>query len=412
MPIRDIHPETPIASLEKGRFGKDQLACLFDADLVSALTGMSLSFIRKVLGIQRKRKHISLYEVLILLEQDAFAETFVPRSRIPNYLLGLYDPDDKRVIETINLDDDHIHLLGSAKELIKKLPKNTVSCIVTSTPYWGTRLYEDYHDDIWADGEVCPFGYEQTPEGFIRHTIEILYLLKSIMKTDGSIWWNLMDVYNTRTQIRVNAAETLRAMNGKDTRSWKDYKCRRYSAGHSYLKDGEKCLIPYKVAERASRIGYWVKSTIVWKKDGSMPEPVETRVTREVEYILHLSLQRSPYFDKMLYNTLPKHLGGRNPDAESEKITDIWCFPTALGTDGHGAQFPIALPARCIALSTQEGDLVLDPFIGSGTTSIAAALLKRRSIGIDVIQQYLDIAKRRLEKKLSYQESLPNFLSK
>ncbi|MFQ3583187.1 MAG: site-specific DNA-methyltransferase [Chloracidobacterium sp.] len=127
-----------------------------------------------------------------------------------------------------------------------------------------------------------------------------------------------------------------------------------------------------------------------------MPEPVVSRVTREVESIIHLALQRTPYFDKDAYRRLPNSLGGRNPKLEADKITDIWCLPTANGIDGHGAQFPLALPARCISLSTRERDVVLDPFVGSGTTSLAAARLNRRSIGFDVSENYIEVSRRRL----------------
>lgn len=389
---RDIFPKTPVSALIRD-YEEDQLVVEFDLDLISAVMGMNSRFVRKVLN--KRENKVTLAETLVLLEQDAFSETFIPRSKIPSFLLGTVRSAAQEQ-DVLDLNETHELYKGSAKALISRLPKQSVRCVVTSTPYWGTRLYKDYFEVGWADGETCPFGHEQTPEGFIRHTIEILYLLKSVLKTDGSVWWNLMDTYNTRTQIRYNAAETLRAMNGQDSRGWKDYPCRRYSSGHSYLEDGEQCLIPSRVAERASRIGYWVKSLITWKKENSMPETVGTRVTREAEQIIHLSLQRSPHFDKDVYQELPLHLGGRNPKYEAEKITDIWWLPTATGQDGHGAQFPLALPGRCIALSTQEGDLVLDPFVGSGTTSLAAEKLKRRSVGFDVSETYLDIARGRL----------------
>jgi DNA modification methylase len=226
-------------------------------------------------------------------------------------------------------------------------------------------------------------------------------MLKQALAEHGSIWWNLMDSYNTRTQIRSNASETLNAMRGGDSRSWHDHERRRYSAGHAYLKDGEQSQIPAQVAARASRIGYYLKSTIAWKKSVSMPEPVESRVTRELEFILHLSVCRTPFFDKKAFRELPERLGGRNRRFESDKVTDVWTLPTANGLDGHGAQFPVALPGRCIALSTKPGDIVLDPFVGSGTTSVAAALLRRRSIGFDVSEAYLTIAKRRVSKSLN-----------
>ena len=285
---------------------------------------------------------------------------------------------------------------GSASDLIPKLPDDSIQCVVTSTPYWGTRLYDQHFAQRWADGEECPLGHEQTPEGFVRHTVEILFLLKRVLARDGSIWWNLMDVYNTRTQIRTNASETLNAMRGRDSRRWTEYACRRYSSGHAFLKDGEQCGIPGEVAARLSRVGYYVKSLISWKKNGSLPESVGSRVTRELEHIIHASKIRTPRFHKKRFSTLPAAIGGRNAKYEAEKLTDIWNLPTANGLDGHGAQFPIALPARCIALTTEKTDVVLDPFTGSGTTSVAALLTGRRSLGFDVSSYYLGVAQRRL----------------
>jgi DNA modification methylase len=395
--IDDIYPRTPMRALNKATVGhKDQDR--YDIDTVAALCGMSVGFVRRTLDIGRPDSSIGIASVLDLLESDAFAETFVPRSLIPDYLAA---QKAKPSFGILALSNPHVLMLGSALDLIPQLPADSINCVVTSTPYWATRLYEQHEPVIWADGETCAFGHEQTPEGFLRHTTQLLWLLKPSLKQDASVWWNLMDTYNTRTQIRGNAAETLRAMQGHDSRGWKDYACRRYSAGHSYLEDGEQCLIPTRVAERASRIGYWVKSVITWKKTGSMPETVASRVTREVEYILHLSVHRTPFFAKGAIQTMPVELGGRNKKFESEKITDIWTLSTASGTDGHGAQFPVALPARCIALSTRPGDRILDPFIGSGSTSIASAKLGRQSVGFDVSAAYLNTAQSRLTECLS-----------
>jgi DNA modification methylase len=384
--IKDIHPQTPTYSLTRD-FSGEELNKTFPLDLASALVGMSSTFAKKALG--SKGDAVSLKQILQLLDMDAFAETFIPRSRIPRYLLNWQLPYS----EQIPLPDKQDFIQGSATSLLPRLPRSSIQCVVTSTPYWGLRLYNDSFIVHWADGESCPFGNEQTPEAFIRHTAELLFLLKPAITPTGSVWWNLMDTYNTRTQIRENAAETLRAMRGEDDRGWHDYDCRRYSAGHSFLNDGEQCMIPSRVAERASRLGYLVKSIITWKKNGSMPETVETRVTRELEYIIHLSVERSPLFNKAAYRELPESLGGRNASFEGDKLTDVWCFRTSGGRDGHGAQFPSELPSRCIALSTNEGDLVLDPFIGAGTTAVAARSLGRRCLGFDVSDSYLEVAR-------------------
>lgn len=360
----------------------------YDISIVAPIVGMSESFIRRILG---NKKTLTEEMIVELLNQDSFSETFVPRSKILTYLRKHSENSNK----SGELKENTLYH-GDAIELIDKLKDHSIQCVVTSTPYWAMRIYDTIIEREWADGIVCSFGLEQTPEAFIRHSVEILYHLMPKITSSGSIWWNIMDSYNTRTQIRNNAAEALYAMQGNDSRSWKDYKYKRYSAGHAYLKDGEQCMIPQRIAERASRLGYYLKSNISWCKTASMPEPQLSRVSRNVEYILHLTIQRTPYFDKSSYLTLSPELGGKQP-FESEKLSDFWHLPTSSGGDGHGAQFPFQLPGRCISLSTQEGDLVLDPFIGSGTTAAVAIKLNRKYIGFDICEEYLETATKKIE---------------
>ena len=387
----DLKPVTPITQFNRSQFIGNKNK--YDISVISDIVGMSPTFIRKATG---QSKQLSCTDIVHLLEQDAFSETFIPRSKVYSYLSRL---GTKTAQHHNKIGNQEVTLLvGNTLELINQLPDKFIDCLVTSTPYWGTRLYDVLHPVNWADEEVCPFGMEQTPESFIRHTTEILMRLKPVMKVHGSIWWNIMDSYNTRTQIRSNAVEALRAMQGHDKKSWSQHACRRYSAGHSYLKDGEQCLIPMKIAERASRMGYYVKSVISWVKSGTTPEPQNSRVSRNVEYILHLTLNRTPKFSKAAYKTTPAKLGGKNTKAESDKLSDVWYMSTSSGQDGHGAQFPLSLPGRCIALSTKKGDIVLDPFVGSGTSAVAAKLLGRRFIGFEINENYVAIARKRLEK--------------
>ncbi|MFS0703255.1 site-specific DNA-methyltransferase [Cellulomonas sp. 179-A 9B4 NHS] len=339
--------------------------------------------------------------MLELLDQDAYAETFVRRSQVLDYLFSPRPEVGPRG-ESVGLADQQEFELfeGDALDLIPRMAAGSVDCVVTSTPYWAMRVYKASHFVTWADGEVCPYGHEQTPEGFIRHTTELLYKLMPVLADHGSIWWNVMDTFNTRTQIRGNAAEALRAMQGHDRRAWAEHESRRYSAGHAYLKDGEQCQIPPQIAARASRLGYYVKSTITWAKPYTTPEPQNSRVSRSLEYILHLSKHRTPRFSRDAYRQLPPTLGGRNTLLETDKLSDVWRLATSQG-GGHGAQFPLALPARCIGLTTNVGDVVLDPFVGSGTSGVAARSLGRRFLGIDVAPEYLAQA----EESISMVES-------
>jgi DNA modification methylase len=388
--LSDIKPETKIVSFDRSSFlSAELILCVED---VAPVVGMSPTFIRKIVG---RKKEINAGELLDLLDQDAFSETFIPRSMVLSYFLR--PQTDLQASPIQPPSSGSVLRLGHALDLIRGLPTASIQCVVTSTPYWAMRIYKGSMAVRWADGEICPFGHEQTPEGFLRHTTEILYHLMRVVKDDGSVWWNIMDSFNTRTQIRGNAAEALHAMQGKDSKGWHDHECRRYSAGHAFLKDGEQCLIPSRIAERAARLGYYVKSVITWAKTSSMPEPQNSRVSRNLEYVLHLSKQRTPKFDKAIYRSLPAKLGGRNNGSETDKLSDVWTLPTSSGRDGHGAQFPLALPGRCIALSTENGDCVLDPFVGAGNSGVAALCLGRTFVGFDICEEYLKTAGNRLK---------------
>lgn len=395
--IDDIHPKSPVDRLLRV-YDKEDRSRKFDAEVVAAVVGMSRAFIARALDRPGTRpKLLTLDDVLLLLDVDGFQETFLPRSRIPGYLLEL-DAQADAPSPVIAPESGAAIFLGDSHDLLRRLEVGSVQCAVTSSPYWGMRVYDNERNVLWADGEYCPYGFEQTPEGFIRHTVELLYLLKPAITVDGSVWWNLMDTYNTRTPIRGNARERLDAMSNKpgSRKGWTEHGACRHSAGHMYLDDAELSSIPPRVAERASRIGYKLKSFVTWRKHASTPEPAR-RASRQAEYILHLSIGRTPFFDKSAWQELDPLLGGPNPQHESsEKITDVWCLPTSTGQNGHGAEFPLALAGRCIALTSREGDLVVDPFVGSGTTAIAATLLERRCLGFDISEKYVDLARTRI----------------
>ncbi len=409
--IRDIKPQSPTTRLRRDSFAAAERAQQVDAEMAATVIGISRSFMARALGLSvgSRPKTISLDEVLDLLEVDGYQETFVPRSLVPSYLLRAASVAGQSSI-ALPVDSSSPGLYeGDARELLASLPTGSVQCAVTSTPYWGMRVYDNVRDITWADGEKCPYGFEQTPEGFIRHSVELLYLLKPAMAPAGSVWWNLMDTYNTRTPIRGNSKEKLAAMGQHPDYAlgWTDHDACRHSAGHMYLDDGELATIPTRIAERASRIGYTLKSVVTWNKN-STPEPVKSRVTRQSEYVLHFSVDgQTPYFNKDAWQTLEPRLGGRTPVLESEKLTDVWSLATANGKNGHGAEFPLALPGRCIALTSKPNDVVVDPFVGSGTSALAAIELGRRFIGFDISKKYVLLAQRRTRALLERRSSSP-----
>ena len=403
---KNIHPKSPMTRLRRD-FTDAELERRVDSGVAASVVGMSYNFAVRAIGYPSgsRPRSITLRQVLDLLDLDGYEETFVPRSLVPNYLLREASVDAIRAERptTLELPRDHFSpklIRGHAGDLLRQVPAATVQCAVTSSPYWGMRIYDEPRVVQWADGEHCSYGFEQTPEGFIRHTTELLYLLRPALTKDASVWWNFMDTYNTRTPIRGSSREKLRAMSDDPEYSlgWTEHAACRHSAGHMYLKDGELAMIPARVAERASRIGYLVKSYITWNKD-STPEPVKSRATRQAEIILHLSVGTTPYFDKPGWLDMERRLGGWNELYESsEKLTDVWYLPTANGKNNHGAEFPLSLPGRCIQLTSRPGDVVLDPFIGSGTAALAAMELERRCIGFDTSRKYLATAEERVKE--------------
>ena len=388
--LRDIKPQTPVSAFSRDRYR--ETTSTYDLNDVAKLVGMSRVFVKRVTG---KPDQLAVGDVLALLDQDSFRETIVPRSCVIDFLEGIEGDSDRNLVPN---PVGHELRLGHALDLVSTVPDSSVQCVVTSTPYWGMRVYEDTYAATWSDGDLCPYGLEQTPEAFARHTAEVLDALSRVLTPDGSIWWNIMDSYNTRTQVRSSAVEALRAMQGRDQRTWSEHSLRRYSAGHAYLKDGEQCLIPTMIAERASRIGLYVKAVVTWAKRSSMPEPHNSRVSRNLEYVLHITKERTPKFSRRPYHTSEARYGGRISEWETEKLSDVWILNTSNGSAGHGAQFPEALPGRCIALTTEPGDLVLDPFVGSGNAGVAAIHHGCSFLGFDVSQTYLALAKERIEE--------------
>jgi len=385
--LHDIKPTSPVVTLDRTALAAAPGP--FPLRDVCVVTGLSPAFVKKVCSV----KCITGADVLELLDQDSYHETLVPRSQTLHYLTRPATPAPTLTMSAGSPFDLH---KGSALDLIRSIVPGSIQSVVTSPPYWGVRVYDQSFAADWADGSHVPYGHEQTPDAYIRHTTEILVALYDTLAPDGSIWWNVMDTYNTRAPIRSNGVEALRAMEGKDSKAWGDHTYRRYSAGHAYILDGEQCLIPQRVAEHASRVGFNVKSIITWAKTNTVPDPQTSRVSRSVEYIIHLSKGRTPKFNKGAYRTTEQKLGGRDPAREVDKATDVWMISPSAGRDGHGAQFPTAIPGRCIALSTDPGDLVLDPFMGAGTTGVAALLLGRRALGFDVADEYLSLARSRM----------------
>lgn len=301
--------------------------------------------------------------------------------------------------------------VGQCIDWMRKMPSGAVQTVVTSPPYWGIRAYPGEISARWADGSDSGFGEEATVEEYVAHTLEVLRHLKRVLRDDGTIWWNLGDTYQTRAYMRSSSTERLRAIEGARNDTWRHYPNKRYSSGHPYLKDKDLAMVPFQVAIGAQHLGFYVRSIIVWYKNNAGIDSAKDRPSAIHEYILLLAKSRFYKYhsgkvtEESASGQVIKRIKGREEYeiVRQRSLRSVWEFPPSSAGD-HAAAFPLELPIRCIQLSTDGGDLVFDPFAGSGTTLVAAKLLNRHYFGCDILEDYVNDARRRLQ---SSGEQLP-----
>jgi site-specific DNA-methyltransferase (cytosine-N4-specific) len=335
-----------------------------------------------------RRLATASHRMTLLAREDDFAGEKPP---------ACFAADDSARLSVDEFEVDRV-VEGSCLDWLRRMPRASVQSVVTSPPYWGVRRYADKQETTWADGTTVAFGQEKWPEEYVRHTLEILWRLRKVVREDGVVWWNVGDTYMTRSHVRANSGERLDALEGRRANeSWKDYPVRRYSAGHPYLKDKDLTLIPFQIALGAQRLGWWVRAVIIWSKANTLPEPVKDRPTTAHEYILMLTQTR--FYKYHAEEATEEALSDwALPDVTSDRrnLRSVWHFSTSSSHGNHVAAFPIELPLRCLRASTDEEDLVFDPFVGSGTTLIAAKQLGCRYFGCDISPTYVSEARERL----------------
>lgn len=284
---------------------------------------------------------------------------------------------------------------GSCLDHFEEFPEESVQTVITSPPYWGMRIYSNAFNVDWSDGTTSPFGGESTPEQYIRNTLELFMRMRPILAESGTIWWNVGDVYNTRTQIRSDSLERMEAVKNGEDITWAERSAKRHSAGHEYLKDKDLTLIPYQIGKGLERCGFYVRSIIVWRKENVVPETVSDRPTVGHEVILLVSKSKRYKFNEQDWRD--SNMVGSRSSSEPENLRTVWEFNSAPGKDAHGAPFPVELPARCATLTAEKDDVVYDPFMGSGTTAVAASKLGRPWVGSEIADDYIEITNNRLD---------------
>jgi len=267
----------------------------------------------------------------------------------------------------INLDDS-ILLEGDALRALRLISSNSVQCVVTSPPYWGLR-------DYGIDGQI---GLEATLPQFINHLVGVFREVKRVLREDGTLWLNIGDGYTSgnRGYRATDKKNPARAMTIRPNTP-------------EGLKPKDLQGIPWRLAFALQDDGWFLRSDIVWHKPNAMPESVKDRPTRAHEYLFMLTKSERYYYDHESAKEVG--LNGRRRNRRS-----VWEIHTQAFAEAHFATFPPKLIEPCILASSKPGDIVLDPFFGSGTVGVVCIEHKRKYAGIELNPEYVNIAAKRL----------------
>lgn len=276
-------------------------------------------------------------------------------------------------------------IVGDSWETAKTLPSETVRCIVTSPPYFGHRQYAS--DNL----RELEFGGEKSPKDYVDKLVALFTELKRILKPDGTVWLNLGDTY----------------------------------------RDGQLVGIPWRVALAMQDSGWLLRSEIIWHKPNAMPSSVKNRPTVDHETIFLFAKSSDYYYDAdairephVTFSEESKMKGGRNHLGKANSTPEkgknegnpnlhrgrwdqafhplgrnkrtIWSIPLGKFRDAHFAVFPPQLVQTCLLAGSEKSDIVLDPFMGSGTTALVAKEWNRHFIGLELVPEYAEMTLKRL----------------
>jgi DNA modification methylase len=278
-----------------------------------------------------------------------------------------------------------------------------VQTCVTSPPYFGLR-------DYGHDGQI---GLEDTPDQYIEAMVEVFSCVKNILADDGTLWLNIGDSYS-RQGGQANA---------QTMADWKDVHrtAIKASSGADGCKPKDLIGIPWMLAFALRADGWYLRQDIIWHKPNPMPESVTDRCTKAHEYIFLMSKSPKYYYDfeaikeegVIAAGTLAakgsaerqnqKGVNARPPeykeyDGQRNKRS-VWTVTTKPYEGAHFAVFPTDLIEPCILAGAPVGGVVLDPFMGSGTTAQVAQSLGRQYLGCELNPEYAPLQKKRLAQQ-------------
>lgn len=294
-------------------------------------------------------------------------------------------------------------LVGDAVNRLRELPEKSVRTVVTSPPYWGLRDYGN-------DGQL---GLEATPQEFVENLCQVFDEVWRVLADDGTIWVNLGDSYNGAAPNRSGA-------NGfNDGRANRD---KRFSVGGVQgLKPKDLVGIPWRFAFAMQDRGWYLRQDIIWAKPNPMPESVRDRCTKSHEYIFLMSKSPKYFFDlnaiaeplaessvRRLAEDIENQKGSFRANGGQKQIKavggengtrnkrSVWNVSVAKYAEAHFAVYPPELITPCVLAGSEPGDVVLDPFSGSGTTGEVALKHERNYVGVELNPSFASLSERRI----------------
>ena len=274
---------------------------------------------------------------------------------------------------------------GNCLEVLKTFPNECIDMIITSPPYYALR-------DYGVDGQI---GNESTFQEYINKLCDIFDEVKRVLKNDGTCWVVIGDSYDGnkrgKTDLKVSEAT-------------------KYSCENLIKKTQlqNKCLlqIPARFAIEMTNRGWILRNEIIWCKPNVMPSSVKDRFSVDYEKIFFFSKSTKYYFEQQKE---PMKTNDINPPRGSKDLMRnmrcVWNINTQPFKGHHFATFPEKLVETPIKAGTKKGGIVLDIFMGSGTTGVVAKKLGRNYIGIELNEKYVEMAERRISK-VYYQERM------
>ena len=304
-------------------------------------------------------------------------------------------------------------LYGDCRDTLKQFDEQARTCI-TSPPYYGLRDY---------GGEENQIGQEKTPEEFIDQLVNVFKEVRNVLTDDGTLWVNLGDSYYN---YRPGKGQSYPKQSVSKTNQDLPTQCNKRGNKLEGLKEKDLIGIPWMFAFAMRSDGWYLRQDIIWHKPNPMPESVKDRCTKSHEYIFLLSKNKKYYYDnEAIKEPVKQDWGTRNrtngkyhnsgsglsphsgltKSYDRKNKRDVWSITNKPYKGSHFAVFPPDLITPCILAGSEKGDIVLDPFMGSGTTAMVAKQLGRDYIGCELHEEYSNLIDQRVPVEQVAQET-------